>query len=127
MSKYENIIEALKNDIDYIINGLETEYKTIFEKNLDKLQKISNMITNNIKLELAEINKDSDDEKYSEDGDVDSVSEYEIDNDDETDNDDDIDNIMDYSNILDDFDILMLNIYNKLVNENSILIEKINI
>lgn len=123
MSKYENIIQSIKNDINFIINGLETEYKAIFEKNLDKFQKILNMITNNIKLELAEINKDSDDEKYSEDGDIDSVSEYEIDNDE----DDEIDNIIDYSNILDDFDILMLDIYNRLASENCVVIEKINI
>ena len=130
------LIRELGTMLEDIVRGSEEEYSDIYLNYLDKLNKITKIFMVNIKKEIA-VKKEQDDnsdneeliKKYSNDmGDVDSVSEYE-DNISDTELEDNKEkpnkNPDDVKKSLVDFDNVIEQLYNHMINNNVFIYKQI--
>ena len=130
------LIRELGTMLEDIVRGSEDEYSDIYLNYLDKLNKITKIFMVNIKKEIA-VKKEQDDnsdneeliKKYLNDmGDVDSVSEYE-DNISDTELEDNKEkpnkNPDDVKKSLVDFDNVIEQLYNHMINNNVFIYKQI--
>ena len=130
------LIRELGTMLEDIVRGSEDEYSDIYLNYLDKLNKITKIFMVNIKKEIA-VKKEQDDnsdneeliKKYLNDmGDVDSVSEYE-DNISDTELEDNKEkpnkNPDDVKKSLVDFDNVIEQLYNHMINNNVFVYKQI--